>query len=97
MRVWWDKLAREWDAGHVSAAFFVGFTLEILRTSQSCHLPVQAFPRCYPKERMAFGGDDPTHANVLAYLPPKGTLPVLALADLTQHFGHLGLCEAGRS
>ncbi len=96
MRVWWDKLAREWDAGHVTAAFFVGFTLEILRTSQACHLPVQAFPRCYPKERMAFAGDDPTHANVLVYLPPKDEHPALTITKLRREFDALGFCEMGQ-
>ena len=95
MKVWWDALARKWGNGEVRAAFFVGFTLEILRTSQSCRFPIQAFPRCYPARRLAFQGDDPTHANVLAYLPPVGLSKVEALARLRREFDSLGFCEGG--
>lgn len=98
MRVWWAKLVREWLSCRVGEAFFVGFTLEILRLSQhDCLLPVQAFPRCYPKERLAFRGDDPTHANVLVWLPDVHRGPSWRIdADrMRQHFGHLGHCEGG--
>lgn len=91
MQVWWDKLAQEFSAGRVTEAFFVGFTLEILRTSQACRLPVQAFARCYPRERLAFAGDDPTHANVLVFV----SRDVAAAARLEAHFGTVGFCEAG--
>lgn len=94
MQIWWNYLARQWQSGAVERAFFVAFTLEILRTSQSCALPVQAFPRCYPSERLAFRGDDPTHANVLVYLPPRTENMDESRAKLTKHFGDLGLCEA---
>jgi hypothetical protein len=97
MRVWWDHLVREWLSHRVEQAFFVGFTLEILRTSQSCVLPVQAFPRCYPKERLAFKGDDPTHANVLVWLPALGGPGELHRQWFDTHFGAIGLCEAGMS
>lgn len=93
MRVWWEKLSLEYDAGRVTSAFFVGFTLEILRTSQSCAIPVQAFPRCYPAARLAFGGDQPTHANVLVYLPPRDSTRGDAVVRLRDHFGEVGLCE----
>lgn len=76
MAVWWETLAREYAAGRVTSAIFVGFTLEILRSSQTSvypggvAFPVQFFPRCYPKERLKFTGGSPTHANVIVYLPP---------------------------
>ncbi len=95
MRIWWNRLTREYSSGRVAQAFFIGFTLEILRTSQSCHAPVQAFPRCYPRDRMAFGGDAPTHANVLVYLPPPELDADEALGRLAREFGDLGLCERG--
>jgi hypothetical protein len=95
MKVWWDRLSTEWAADKVEQAFFVAFTLEILRTSQYCALPVQAFPRCYPKDRLCFGGDDPTHANVLIWLPPRPRFPSRELDDLRQAFGRIGLCEGG--
>lgn len=92
---WWDKLATEYEEERTEAALFVGFTLEILRTSQSCVIPVQAFPRCYPKKRLAFKGEQPTHANVLVYLPPKDMKPEDALLHLRVNFGDIGLCEGG--
>jgi hypothetical protein len=94
MQVWWDTLVRFWLSGEVTEAFFVAFTLEILRTSQACALPVQAFPRCYPTERLCFGGDDPTHANVLVYLPPRGSDALADLERMTREFGAIGACEA---
>jgi hypothetical protein len=94
MQVWWDKLVEEYQCGRVEAALFVGFTLEILRTSQSCRRPVQDFARCYPKERLPFRGDQPTHANVLVYLAPPGIAD--AQKALSEEFGDLGLCESGR-
>jgi hypothetical protein len=94
MRVWWDVLAHKWLANEIEQAFFVGFTLEILRTSQSCALSVQAFPRCYPKDRLPFKGDQPTHANVLVWLPPIES-PTRAFDELARCFGTVGLCEFG--
>lgn len=96
MQIWWDKLAREWLTGNVTEAFFIAFTLEILRTSQSCALPVQAFPRCYPSERLPFRGDAPTHANVLVYLPRRDLWQSAYTIDhLRKYLGQIGLCEAG--
>jgi hypothetical protein len=98
--VWWAKLCREWELGSVSQAVFVGFNLEIMRTSQKCRYPVQAFPRCYPKDRLAFAGEDPTHANVLVWLPPKGTQAdpwqqIACRARMAEAFGEVGYCEGG--
>ena len=92
MKVWWNRLATAWQAGTVTEAFFVGFTLEILRTSQSCVLPIQQFPRCYPRERMAFGGDQPTHANVIFFLPrPRDATGAQAVPGGSS--ASSGLCE----
>ncbi len=74
MAVWWGKLVEEFTAGRVEAFVFIGFTLEILRLSQDtelCPRPVQDFSLCFPRERMRFGGDAPTHANVIAYGGPS--------------------------
>lgn len=70
--LWWAALVQDWLSGDVKEAIFIGFTLEILRHSQNgCPLPVQAFHRCYPKKRLKFSGaQQPTHANVIVYLPP---------------------------
>ncbi len=90
--VWWQHLAEQWKAGRVSSAFFVGFQLEIMRTSQA-GIPVQSFQRCYPKERIAFRGKQPTHPNVLVYLP--GVDDADPFDRFVEHFGDLGLCEGG--
>lgn len=96
MLVWWEKLCCSWSLGHITEAVFVGFTLEILRLSQRCPLPVQRFPRCYPRERLAFSGTSPTHANVIVYLPDLRKGPG-AFSDFTRAFSGLGLCEGGAS
>lgn len=91
MFVWWDELVRQYAAGCVESAVFVGFTLEILRTSQAALHPVQTFPRCYPSERLRFGGKSPTHANVIVYLPPDAA----SFQRFEAAFGALGYCERG--
>lgn len=84
-KAWWKKLVREHEAGNVREAIFVGFSLEILQTSQvgardSEKIPLD-FPFCVPSRRIAYFKDDgtgtlvegssPPHASVLIYLPPK--------------------------
>lgn len=94
--IWWDKLAREYLAGYVEQAVFLGFSIEILATSQDSELWIGELPFCVPRQRIEFlrahegggvpgmrslfdepktifaPGESPTHANVLAYLPPAG-------------------------
>ena len=64
-------LLRNSLTGRVSEAIFVGFTLELLRSTQSCDAkwphPFD-FSICVPRERLKFGGDQPTHANVIVYV-----------------------------
>lgn len=76
----WAKLVYEWQIGNVEQAVFVGFNLEILRTSQAfAGIPgAGEFPLCFPDERLGFWNEnkteddsDPTCANVLVYLPPR--------------------------
>jgi hypothetical protein len=89
--VWWDALVRAYAARVVESAVFIGFTLEVLRLSQAAPYPIQMFPRCYPRERMRFGGNAPTHANVIVYLPPDtASFPRFEAA-----FGAFGFCERG--
>lgn len=67
---WWRKLTEECAAGRVPEAIFVGFTLELLRSTQSdgpWPHPFD-FTVCVPRERLAFKGKDPTHANVIVYV-----------------------------
>lgn len=70
---WWRALVQEYDRRRVTAAIFVGFSLEILATSQqegwqSC----MDYAFCVPAKRLRFSGAKaPTHANVIVYLGPK--------------------------
>lgn len=74
--LWWATLAEAWRTGEVEAAIFVGFTLEILRSAQGLDVPQPIdFPLCVPSRRIAFDTPDgpssqPTHANVIVWLPP---------------------------
>lgn len=86
-KVWWFKLAKEWMDGRVESAVFLGFSIEILQTTQmgSGDLPIPLdFPLCFPATRIHFFrylpliGDfeksrNPPHANVIIYLPPMNT------------------------
>lgn len=99
--VWWEKLQAEWWTRRIHQAIFVGFTLEILRTSQAAALPVQCFHRCYPKDRIRFitpggeEGDSPGHGNVIAYLPPTNEPGASSFERFAHHFHGFGLCEKG--
>lgn len=63
---WWRKLMNEYDAGRVAQAIFLGFSAEILQTSQhSEYRSCLEFPICVPAKRLCFSGSDPTHANAI--------------------------------
>lgn len=54
---WWFKLAQEYDAGRVTQAIFVGFSVEILQTTQvNPTIPIFPldFPLCFPRNRLAY-------------------------------------------
>jgi len=102
--LFWTRLVDEWRHGRTTAAVFLGFTLEIIRLSQRSPLPrVQPIPvphfiRCYPRDRIRFGGDGgpaPTHANVIAYLPPRGADHAEHFERFRTAFDKFGLCEPG--
>lgn len=67
---WWRKLVDEYRYGSVSGAIYIGFTLEICRSTQgSDRWPsVLEFPCCFLAERQQFAGTDPTHGNVVVCL-----------------------------
>lgn len=77
---WWDKLVKEYRSGRIEQALFMGFTLEIQRTTQQSNSWICDFPFCIPDERLDFlreqedgtfrRGGQPAHANIIAYLPP---------------------------
>jgi hypothetical protein len=100
--VWWDKLLSEYSSGRVKQAIFLGFSLEILATSQDSLLWVGEVPFCVPRRRMQFlreidgklvPGTRPTHSNVIAYLPPVRTDTLVGLSysvAFATYFGQFG-------
>ena len=82
---WWAKLAREWSAGHLTQAVFLGFSLEQLGSTQSDVGPGLLTPLdcvlCLPRKRVRYlhqdpdgalvSGDAPPHSSFLAYLGPN--------------------------
>lgn len=75
--VWWDKLVEEYLADRVRQAIFLGFSIEIMATSQDSKMWAGQFPFCIPRNRIEFvneqfeKGTSPTHSNVVVYLPPR--------------------------
>lgn len=88
---WWRKLVTECDKpapDDVTAAIFVGFTLEILQSAQDpAWLSPMHFPFCVPAKRLRFGGDQPTHANVIVYIGP-------AVEKFVSVFSEFGMVKA---
>lgn len=84
---WWRKLTEEYSSERVKEAIFIGFTLEILRTAQAARWdhPFD-FAICVPRDRMRFGGNSPTHANVIVYLGQRN-------AEFERWFEDLGLVK----
>jgi hypothetical protein len=83
--LWWRHLLGCWFRGDVEAAIFIGFSLEVLRSTQvqgDVALDPFDFPFCVPRQRMRFlaaregalvSQGSPTHANVIVYLPRHGS------------------------
>jgi hypothetical protein len=101
--VWWAKLAEEYAAGRVTEALFLGFSIEILATSQDAAVWIGDLPFCIPRKRIEFdretspgtfvAGDSPTHSNVIAYLPPRHGSPaaVERFAAAFNKFGRVSI------
>lgn len=97
--VWWSKLVDEYVSGRVTQALFLGFTLELLRSSQDAAIWPGDLPFCVPSSRIKFWqerngvfveGKSPTHANVIAYLPPKNGHRAEAVAHFARAFAAFG-------
>lgn len=82
---WWRKLLREFQEGRVHAAIFLGFSLEILQTTQVEEgiLSPLDFSLCIPRTRLDFirleeakiaVGGAPPHASFLCYLGAENEL-----------------------
>lgn len=72
--LFWNKLTEEYNSGKVPHAIFMGFSLEIMQTSQNYPKSVLDFPFCVPNKRIKFDlpngkKTSPTHGNVIVYLP----------------------------
>jgi hypothetical protein len=101
-RKWWFKLAEEYKQGRVLCGVFVGFTLEILQTTQvdvpeGLLLPLD--PKvglCFPRSRLKFlavdddggllPGDQPVHSNFIAYVGSE-------TFDFSEVFKKFGACR----
>lgn len=95
---WWHKLVTEYRAGRVTEACFLGFSLEILQTSQTRIGSTAAgvFSLCFVAKRIAFlkvdgdelvSGDAPPHANVIVYIGEEKMA-------FERAFASLGTCRA---
>jgi hypothetical protein len=97
--VWWAKLVDQYLNGDTSSAIFVGFTLEILATSQDSPVWLGAFPICIPRHRLAFDhedetgalvtGNSPAHSNVICYLPDPGNQRADVFVETFSKFGQV--------
>lgn len=80
-KAWWAKLVHEYLARRVEAAVFVGFTLEILQTTQVDPAPLLPLdcPLCVPSRRVAYVradgtvGASPPHGSVIVCVTEPGT------------------------
>lgn len=103
MKQWWFKLAKEWTRGRVPQAIFVGFSIEVMQTTQNNPpngLPMAIhFPFCIPRKRLRYWnrqgdklveGSSPTHASVLIFLPHEFSIVEKQTFKLV--FGKWGQC-----
>lgn len=75
--IWWDKLLEEYQAGRTTSAIFLGFSLELLLSTQDSVLWPGHLAFCVPRKRIEFlnenngilqPGLSPTHGNILVGL-----------------------------
>ena len=74
----WRVITSNWQSGNIPAAFFVGFSVELLQQAQSFVGPQPLdFVCCIPSQRIKFDrivdgkrvvGRSPTHANILVLI-----------------------------
>jgi hypothetical protein len=108
--LFWRVLCKQWEMGNASAAFFVGFSLEMMQTCQGGpkpgHHPLD-FRTCVPKDRIPFDvvidglrqpAKDPTHSNFLPILPAtsaSGHLDVAMLSRFDEAMASVGYINRG--
>lgn len=110
-KAWWFKLANEFVMGNVPAAIFLGFSIEILQTTQvdpelganGHELPIPLdFPLCFPSRRVPFVDEtgEPvkgnTHASVVVLLcDPDPRKGNLIRKRFKEAFGRIGRVRTG--
>jgi hypothetical protein len=73
----WDKLSTSYEAGEVTEAIFMCFSVEALQTTQSCKYPILNYTICIPSKRIQFvnllgeAKYAPSHSNAIVYLGPR--------------------------
>lgn len=80
-KMWWFKLAREKELGHVESALFVAFNADLLQTTQVDTPSGLSIPLdhrvCYPRNRVSFlyesagklfRSDSPPHVTVYVFI-----------------------------
>lgn len=105
---WWRALCGEWEADRVTAAIFIGFSIELLQSCQGGTNPGPHpldFYCCFPRDRIPFDvvkdgvrvpGKQPTHSNVIVFLPFGDQVArVQAHARFEEAFTPLGYIHRG--
>ena len=97
----------EYLEDRVEQAIFLGFSIEILATTQDSDLWPGHLPFCVPRKRIQFlhwdtdsqtmrAGTAPPHANIIVYLPPRGDHDragfKAACVKFHKYFSPLGAC-----
>jgi hypothetical protein len=101
--LFWEKLMVERAAQRVTAAVFIGFSMEIMQTTQSSspRPSVANFPHVIPAKRIRYHDKhspkalSPTHGSVIAYVYPSSMHSDEAYQLLLDHFGYLGVVCPG--
>jgi len=91
-KLFWEKAVKEYLAGKTEQTIFLAFSIELLQTSQSFHLPsyhTGNYPVCIPSKRIAFLNSEgnqqkqPSHANCIIYLGDR-------VWSFEKNFKHIG-------
>lgn len=98
VRPFWERLASEYLSGRVEQAIWIGFSLEQLQSLQLSAeggLSPLDVPICFPRRRIRFllpngqPNPRPTHANYIAFLPPRDA-PGVAIKEFAALFEPFG-------
>lgn len=88
---WWRHLVHDFEAGQVTGAIFVGFTLELLQGSQDQSQITDFatpcdYPTCIPAKRIRFDTmADEDAPRVKGDAPPHGSFITLLSHDVRAH------------